>query len=293
MGLSVAADDSGPERFEILGRIAGWRPDFEKSAELWLANFDKPDQTAATALLDAFVYIESKAVDAMFSSALGSLASVVSQACDYKRAKSDWCRFVEAALVTRPTGERPNPTDSGYLFQRRTRQFMDIDESQIVEPADAIRRLGKCGGQVVFVDDIVGSGDQFLQTWHREYELDGSLRSFADISQQITAHYVPLFATQAGVNRIRSDVPDLNLMPVHLLGFEHSANRQECLAWTDVTYAKGFQLVEKYSRRLGIATPWGYKNLGLCIAFEHGVPDATIPLFHFEHDDWRPLVLRR
>ena len=103
----MAADDSGPERFEILGRIAGWRPDFEKSAELWLANFDKPDQTAATALLDAFVYLDSEAVDAMFSSAFGSLASIVCRACDYARATSDWRNFVESVLVTRPTGETP------------------------------------------------------------------------------------------------------------------------------------------------------------------------------------------
>ena len=67
----MAADDSGPKRFEILGRIAGWTPDFENSAQLWLTNFDVRDRSAATALLDAFVYLDSKVVDAMFSSAFG------------------------------------------------------------------------------------------------------------------------------------------------------------------------------------------------------------------------------
>ena len=170
---------------------------------------------------------------------------------------------------------------------------MEIDQSQIVEPDEAIRRLSSSGGQVIFVDDFVGSGDQFVQTWNRPYAFEGSTRSFADISQQITAHYVPLLATQAGVDRIRRQVPDLNLMPVHLLGPEHSANRPEGLAWTDVGYSKGFQLVQDYSQRIGLTEPWGYKDLGLCIAFQHGVPDATIPLFHVDYNDWSPLVRHR
>ena len=54
--------------------------------------------------------------------------------------------------------------------------------------------------------------------------------------------------------------------------------------------AKGFQLVQDYSQRIGLTKPWGYKDLGLCIAFQHGVPDATIPLFYVDHNDWWPLV---
>lgn len=289
----MAADDSGPRRFEILGRIAGWDQNLTNSAQLWLDNFDDRDRPTASALLDTFVYIDSKSVDAMFSSAFGSLASVICRTHDYAQATSDWRKFMGSVLVTIPTGERPNPTDSGYSFQRMTRQIMEIDESQIVEPAEAIRRLSQSGGHVVFVDDIVGSGDQFLRTWRRQYRFDNSTRSFADISANITAHYVPLLATQSGVDQIGVDVPDLNIMPVHVLGPEHSANRPESLAWANLDHREGRRLVQQYSQRIGIASAWGYEDLALCIAFQHGVPDATIPLFYKNTSDWRALVQRR
>ena len=289
----MTADDSGPRRFEILGRIAGWDPRFANAARLWLGNFDEDDQSTATALLDAFVHIDNRSVDAIFSAAFGSLAGVVCAVDDYSVAKTQWQEFLGTVLVTFPTGESPNPTDSGYAFQRKVRQVMEIDQLQLVEPGEAFRRLRNSTGHVVFIDDIVGSGDQFVTTWQRPYPAEGITGSFADISSQISAHFVPLFATLAGAERIRSQVPTLNLMPIHQLGAEYSARERDSLAWADVAYDEGVRLVEEYSRRAGIPNPWGYKDLGLCVGFEHGIPDATLPLFYWEQSGWRPLVRKR
>ena len=243
----MTADDSGPRRFEILGRIAGWNPKFTNAARLWLDNFDQADQSTATALLDAFVHIDNRSVDAIFGAAFGSLAGVVCAADDYSVATTEWQEFLGSVLVTFPTGENPNPTDSGYAFQRRVRQVMEIDQSQIVEPGEALRRLRNSQGHVVFVDDIVGSGDQFVKTWRRRYPSDGTTGSFADISSQISAHFVPLFATLAGAERIQSQVPTLNLMPIHQLGAEYSARERDSLAWAGIDCDKGIRLVEEYS----------------------------------------------
>lgn len=289
----MTADDSGPRRFEILGRIAGWDPKFANAARRWLDNFDESDQTTATALLDAFVYIDNSSVDAIFGAAFGSLASVVCTSDDYSVAIAQWEDFLRSVLVTFPTGETPNPTDSGYAFQRRVRQVMEIDQSQIVEPGEAFHRLRTSSGHVVFVDDIVGSGDQFISTWQRPYPSEGTTGSFADISSQISAHFVPLFATLTGVERIRSQVPTLNLMPIHQLGPEYSAHERACMAWADIAYEEGVHLVEEYSRRARIPNPWGYRGLGLCLGFEHGIPDATLPIFYWEQHGWRPLVRQR
>ena len=289
----MTADDSGPRRFEILGRIADWDPKFANAAQLWLDNFDKNDQSTATALLDAFVHIDNGSVNAIFSAAFGSLAGVVCAADAYSVAITQWQEFLGSVLVTFPTGEDPNPSDSGYAFQRKVRQVMEIDQSQIVEPGEAYRRLRDSKGHVVFVDDIVGSGDQFVETWQRPYPAEEITGSFADISSQISAHFVPLFATLDGAERIRSQVPTLNLMPIHQLGAEYSARERNSFTWTDIAHDDGVQLVEKYSQRAGIPNPWGYKDLGLCLGFEHGIPDATLPLFYWEQNGWRPLVRRR
>ena len=44
-------------------------------------------------------------------------------------------------------------------------------ESRVLAPEKAIEQvMSRRGGRVVFVDDFVGSGNQFRETWRREYE---------------------------------------------------------------------------------------------------------------------------
>jgi hypothetical protein len=51
------------------------------------------------------------------------------------------------------------------------------------------------------------------------------------------------------------------------------------------------------SRRAGIVDGYthgwkGFHDLGLALAFDGSVPDATLPLFHWEEGSWTPLVRR-
>jgi len=56
-------------------------------------------------------------------------------------------------------------------------------------------------------------------------------------------------------------------------------------------------LLIEVTRRSGLrfcaAGPHGFHNLGLGVAFEHSVPDATLPVFWHSSDDWKPLRRRR
>ena len=36
----------------------------------------------------------------------------------------------------------------------------------------------------------------------------------------------------------------------------------------------------------------GYREQGLALAFEHGIPDACPPIFYWETGDWKPLMNR-
>lgn len=283
-------DDNSLRRFKILGRIAAWDPGLETAAARWLDNFDDSDRPAAKDLLDAFVYVDATSIDTMFRAAFGSLAPIICSAGNYAGATVEWQQFLRSVLVTFPTGMYPNPSDSGYLFERKARQIMELDESQLVEPSTAICQLQQNGGPIVFVDDIIGSGQQFLDTWRRPYSLGGSEHAFEDIASGIDVYFVPLFCTREGAERILAEVPDLILMPLHWLDGRYRANDPNSLVWSNVAYSEGVRVVEDYSRRVGINNPWGHGDLGLCLGFAHAIPDLTVPLFYCEEDDWSPLV---
>jgi len=276
---------------------SGFRPSYMKaSARRWLDNFEAEDRHIAVALLESFVMIPSSMTDAMLQAAFHQLAADRCRSHGYDGALAAWASFRDELLVTIPTGEMPNPTDSGYSFQRSVRQLLEIDEAQIVEPHDALQALVSRGqGKVLFVDDFVGSGHQFVTTWHRDYRVAGVDVSFGAVCPPGSAFYTPLVATTTGVDHIATHCPEVELKPLHRLGSEYAANSPTTSMWQSVQVADGIAFVEKYTPLAGfrVEQAWGYEELGLAFAFEHGTPDATLPILYSERNAWRPLVRRR
>lgn len=124
-------------------------------------------------------------------------------------------------MVTRVTGEVPNDTDSGYMFARMARQQLGLDERQIMSNREALETLLREGPRpVVFVNDFVGSGDQFISTWEREYELTGgTTASFQRLSEVRGGFfcYCPVFVAETGRDAIRRECQSVLLSPAHFL----------------------------------------------------------------------------
>src|SRR5262249_49893615 len=76
--------------------------------------------------------------------------------------------------------------------------------------------------------------------------------------------------------------------PTRLLPSESSANHPASLLRPDGLRAKSARFVEESSDRARIPAGkrWGYANLGLALAFQHGVPDATLPILWWEDNGW-------
>src|SRR6185295_14995832 len=104
---------------------------------------------------------------------------------------------------------RPNRTDSGNLLCRKARQVLRIPEDRIVDPEEAMAKAAT-GGTVVFLDDFIGSGDQFVYTWERARG-GSSPMSFKETFQAgaFVAAYVSLVATNSGLDRVSRDVPGI------------------------------------------------------------------------------------
>lgn len=261
----------------------------------WLDNFDYEDKEIASLLLDSFIFYNHTYTDALLLSAYHAIPNL---GIDFKGKTIQ--KFLDGAVFTIITGENPNPTDSGHIFGRKMRQLLHVPEEQIVNVDIAIKHA-KGGGTVIFMDDFIGSGDQFLETWRRKYGRQEP-QSFESIYSTIdfVSIYITLIATEIGKDNINNCTSNVYLSPAHVLTEKSTLRGMDLrnISQNDID-----QFLNKYSPRL---TPnehyiaknpdflkYGYHQIGAMLGFEHSIPDATLPIFWSPgNNNWVPLVER-
>lgn len=279
-----------------------WPSSERMNFRAWLANFKKEERPFAFNLLNVFIYYNENLVDALFCAAVQQLSvPMVRSTTSVRDARNLWGRFLASVQVTYVQGEDPNPTDSGLLFARKARQVLGIDEKQITEPKQAISALlQKPGSSVIIVDDFVGSGNQMIETWHRSYgSTVGQPDTFAGATVQngASVYFVPIVATQHGLEEIESKCSGLKISPAHVLDDRYSLTAPDSVLWPDDLKPHASSFLLNASRRAGIVDEpgwsWrGFHDLALALAFSHSVPDATLPLFFWNKNGWMPLISR-
>lgn len=262
----------------------------------WLSNFEAGEERHALYLLNAYLYFPERIIDRVFTDAFQGLSHAASPDTG-PWPPSEWRRFVESILIVPVRGERPSPADSGTLFVRRARRLFAIGEDRLVEPADAVARLESSPDTpILFVDDFVGTGNQFATTWTNSDS--GRRASFQSLASTGAGryYYCPVVATAYGVNKIRVACPEVTVRPGHLLPDRYSVFADDSLIWPSDLRGSAEAFIRSASERAGIPMVpghvrfWkGFHELGLALAFEHGTPDATIPLFDWHENGWIPL----
>jgi hypothetical protein len=300
----------GNEKFAMeccdkLVALQAW-PFSKVNVERWLSNFEEQDRIYALHMVSQFMYFSDQLVDAQFLSAFQNISNVVLD--DWKvfpEAKLIWNDFLNRCLIVPVQGEEPSPADSGYTFARKARQILRIPEDRLAELDTAIEAL--LSGHnipIVFVDDFVGSGEQFTKTLARQSRRAGfvgqSIQSAARANPNSQIFYCNVAMTSKGKDRVLRDCPSVILSSGNILGPEYSWTTAEGSMWPDDQRLNGISMIEKYSKRLGYAdengseNDWqGFHSLGLGLAFEHSTPDASLPIFFSERNGWSPLVTRR
>ena len=279
----------------------------------WLSNYSNDELEYAIYLLNSFIFINEELVDQMFISTFHKLSAKFANvpfnsSITKNQLLTPWQDFLDSVIVTQVTGEKPSATDSGYIFTRKARQILGICESKIMPSnADAIRfAKSKLGGtntcSIIFVDDFVGSGNQFIETWEREHSVDAESLSFKslaamDVSGMLRFIYCPLICTELGYDNITYECPEVFLQPTHVLSEKYNLLSPDSGAWPDKLKPGVASFIDKVNKRAGIISgpniyPHGFHGLGLSIAFYHSVPDASLPIFFWERFGWKPLIRR-
>lgn len=271
--------------------------------EGWLSNFSGDQSKFALFLLSRFTFLSDHLVDQLFRAAFQDLSNhFPAPWLPFESAKDRWASFYDDAIITLVQGEEPNPSDSGWLFARKARQALGIAQHNLVEPGAAISRiLSGFSGPVVFVDDFVGSGEQFIETWTRDYEVSGGSASFQASSgnSMATFFYCNAMTTEYGRRRISSFAPNVHISSGNIIPERYSLAHKDSLLWPDDLRSDGISFVREVGHALGYVSEDGGENdwrgfhmLGLALAFEHSIPDANLPIFFSTNDGWKPLVQR-
>ena len=267
----------------------------------WLNNFRSDEKFFANHLLNAFLFFNEAMEDALLRSAVQSLSVDISRrTTSLADAKSQWRAFLDALVVTYIHGETPRATDSGHLFARKARQVLGIQDPQILEPAEAVERfIDKPGGALLLVDDFVGSGRQMEAAWRHIYEGPSGRKGSLQVIQANGTRviYTPLVATSYGTSCLEEMCPGLEIRAAHEIDERYSLVSPDSILWPDSLKPDAMEFMRKASERAAIIPDckfgWkGFHDLALGIAFGHGVPDATLPLFYWEGPDWHPLIRR-
>jgi hypothetical protein len=282
-----------------------WPPEMESRLEPWLANFEPHEQEHAYYLLGSFLFFSEKLVRQMFLAAFHDLSSRVRKnGRSIIGERPAWRHFFDRVIITQVMDEHPSPADSGHIFARHARDLIGIDQAQIVSNQEALQiLLAQRDRPVVFVDDFVGSGHQFITTWTRSHNIAGangiSFKRIAASQPQdrMFFAYCPALCTSFGASEIQKHCPEVIISPGNFVSAKYSALANDSIIWPRHLMSSAFNFVEQVSRRAqipdsdGDVGDWrGYKKQGLCLAFNHGMPDASLPIFSWSKNGWNPLV---
>ena len=270
-------------------------------ASAWLKNFLPEERPFALNMLNVFLYYNDDMVNALFFAAFHQLsATITASTTSLSQAAHAWSAFIRTVLVTYVEDDPSNPTDSGVLFARKARQILRIPETQITTPVAALRALITNPSQpLLLVDDFLGSGEQIAAAWNRPYSIENATTYSLSAAAAAGAYiaYVPIVATQSGLAHIQPQCDGLHIHPTHVLNDEYSLASPASIMWPANLKPEAPNFLFTASNRAGIVKElgphWkGFRGLALPLAFSHGVPDGTLPLYYWERNGWIPLLSR-
>jgi len=296
------------DQWKYFVEIGAWPKRSNFAPQDWITNFTEEEIPFAKRLLEKFTFFSDEMVKQLFKSSFLSISKdIISNKRSFADAQIEWGKFLENVYILKVTGEDPSDADSGYLFSRWARDLLGIPENRLIQPDKAYEIISSgVPANFIFVDDFVGSGQQFVTFWfNQNFVKDTSFASLTDSGTNCKFFYCPTICTDLGKKFINTHCSIVSLRPAHFYGEIHCALNPNSYIWRKFDHG-GPDFIRKASLRAGIPdtngsvtvlpdgnkiVSWeGYQKLGLCLSFGHGWPDATLPIFYFNQNGWKPLL---
>lgn len=278
--------------------------------EAWLANFDgragfdpEVEQRHALFLLSQFLYIGGAETRVLLQSVYRDLFLI--PLIQEVRASLGGCRelhIVETAVNEALTKTRflgvGNPSESGVHLLYYFRQENRLPKSLFLDSAAVFKSTLDKSGKIdraiahpdieryIFVDDVCGSGDTAA-----EYS-DGIVTELLALKPDAKLHYLAMFATRKGIEKVRSTKFGTGSAAVFELDDSYSCLSPGARILLDapphIDAATLEKVVMSYGALLRPGYPGGWGNNQLLLGFQHNTPDNTLPIMWAEGDASRP-----
>jgi hypothetical protein len=181
---------------------------------------------------------------------------------------------------------------SAHVILRQFEKRLGVP-SRLMARAEDISSLVATGVDTfLFVDDLLGTGNQFVDDFARPHGLGVAPKTIRFI-------YAPLVAHVDGINHIAQSLPNISVAAAELLGPQHAIFGADSRSFNDGTntskaawnvYAN---ILASRGITLNASQLRGYGALELAFFFEHAAPDNSLPIFWWKDcPHWKPLFYR-
>jgi hypothetical protein len=267
----------------------------------WFANFRTSEEKYfAACVLDALIYRSRDQTLALIRQLLQrTLPDLVRLDPPGIATPLDWCAALAmpghlgddpgVRLVAAVSQSDP-PTKSAHYVGRLLKRHFGVSEKWIIKAWDINEHFARGIRTFVFIDDFLGTGDQFEAFYRSE-----KISSYSGIY----AAYVPLVAHTTGISYLKKLLPSVRIRSVELLtesnAFFHSTSKSFEDGVNSPESARTFyhDLLQDRNIALSGTDRGGFGGLKLTYAFEHAAPDNCLPILWWRHSSqWTPLFDR-
>jgi hypothetical protein len=296
------------QRCIFLAKAHVWPHTSAIDARKWLTNFQsKEEKAVAYELLKAFMFFPERMTRELLKSAFQRIINhIINFEQPIGNMVSTWHQVVERMIIIPVRAGDFNPTESGYQYARLARNTFDLPEEKFPSITKTLLSLhaplqqGTSRPIIVFVDDFVGSGEQFIKLWESEQEFQYGLElSFKDVvnSSGASVFYCPLIATSYGLVKIRAKCGEqVKICPAHIISDDYNALAKNSRVWSTADLQlSGPSILASIAQRFGMpeddsTDDWrGYHRLGLGLVLHDSMPDACLGVLRFKENGWKPL----
>lgn len=270
-----------------------------EAAQRWLDRFSGADRETAAAILDEMLLVSAnefnhgvtRLLNQVFGARENNRPLALYAEREVERENNDILPIFANSHQGRAVGEGPRPIpfdpdrpevgSEGILANLITSYCRSHGKDALNHPGPDLLRK-KRAGPIVIVADFIGSGQ-------RVWKMLEAFRTVATIRSWRSYHLIEFYVvaysgTERGIHRVQASGLRPTVLTVAGCPTINSAFRGP--ARNSV-----YQLCRSHPP--GHRDPLGYGQLGVLIAFEHGVPNNAPPILHSGWGKWTPLFHRR
>ena len=279
-----------------------------RDIEKWLKTFNSKlsHKFISLFLLQSITYRNYEMMESAFSRKISKdIKNIYEEVGPYKSdSLEEWLRLIRYSKIISSASfanihfycidkRTSSVTQSSNAILRRLSSKV-INHLRILQSIDKVKESIEAKNMVVFIDDFLGSGTQATKFFN-----DHEIFEVVQIgdTHQMPLIYMPLMATNIGIDNLKSKFPNLRVLPSEIIEEDSKLSKHHSLSnflqifdldATKIDIEKLF--IEMQSSYAFISKDaWlGWTNAMLSIVFEWGCPNLTVPLIY--HDNNKPTI---